>query len=148
MKMKVKYFSELRLEELYKVLKLRSEIFVVEQDCAYQDMDDLDQASTHILGNEGEKLVAYTRIIPPSELDRDIVAIGRLVVSGDYRNREYGKMLMKKAIQISKEKFLDFPIYIKAQNYLESFYKELGFIPSGIYFLEDNIPHQEMKLVV
>lgn len=142
MKTVIKSFNEFSIEELYAVLRLRSEVFVVEQDCVYQDIDNKDQKAIHILGYEGKHLAAYTRIFKPGDYFEQ-ASIGRVVVSPSQRGKSYGQEIMKASIAYAKAEH--FPIVkISAQCYLDKFYKDLGFISTGEKYLEDGIPHQAM----
>ena len=138
-----KSFGELSPNELYRILHLRSEVFVVEQDCVYQDMDFLDQKSLHILGWFEEDLVAYTRIIPPNIKFQE-ASIGRVVNNQTFRGKGLGKFLMKYSIEQCKEHFGNSAIKISAQCYLNAFYQSLDFIIISDIYLEDGIEHQEM----
>jgi ElaA protein len=141
-----KAFNDLTLEELYGLLRLRSEAFHVEQDCAYLDLDNKDQNSYHLLGKSKKgELVAYARIIPPG-VSFNEVSIGRVVTSHRTRGTGLGKMLMQKAIEAVYDKFGPVPVRIGAQCYLTRFYGFFGFLPDGEEYLEDNIPHIEMVL--
>jgi ElaA protein len=146
MQFRLKAFKELSVDELYEALKLRCAIFVIEQNCNYQDMDDKDQDSFHLLGYEDGKLVAYTRILPQG-LSYQEASIGRVVVDKTYRGRNSGRELMVKAIAAAKEKFKTNEIVISAQCYLEKFYSDLGFKSEGESYLEDDIPHIKMRLI-
>jgi ElaA protein len=144
MKIITKTFNELSLNELYALLQLRSEVFVVEQDCVYQDVDGKDQKAIHILGYEGDTLAAYTRIFKPGDYFEQ-ASIGRVVVSPDHRRKDYGKEIMVVCIAFAKAK--KYPsIKISAQCYLDKFYTDLGFTATGETYLEDGIPHQAMLL--
>lgn len=142
MKTVIKSFNEFSIEELYAVLRLRSEVFVVEQNCVYQDMDGKDQKATHILGYEKDQLVAYTRFFKPGDYFEQS-SIGRVVVSPQHRGKSYGQEIMKASIAFAKAE--NFPsVKISAQCYLDKFYTDLGFISTGEKYLEDGIPHQAM----
>ncbi|AUC78685.1 GNAT family N-acetyltransferase [Nonlabens sp. MB-3u-79] len=144
MKTTVKSFSELPTQELYAVLQLRSEVFVVEQDCVYQDLDGKDQKALHILGYEQDQLVAYTRIFKPGDYFEQS-SIGRVVVSPQHRGKSYGQEIMKASLAFAKaENYTS--IKISAQCYLDKFYTDLGFVFTGEKYLEDGIPHQAMLL--
>ena len=145
MKITVKNFQELSVEELYQILRLRSEVFVVEQECIYQDMDGKDSLAVHILGMEDEKIIAYTRIFGPGDY-YDQPCIGRVVVDKQRRGEEKGKEIMEVSIKYVKENYQDKEIVLSAQKYLEKFYKDLGFFVEGDEYLEDGIPHQKMIL--
>lgn len=141
----LKPYKELTVDELYEALKLRSAIFVIEQNCNYQDMDDKDQGSFHLLGYDEGKLVAYARILPKG-LSYKEASIGRVVVDKNFRGRSAGKELMKRAIEDAMELFGTNEIVISAQSYLERFYSDLGFKIEGESYLEDDIPHIKMRL--
>ena len=140
---KVKKFNELSIQELYSLLKLRSEIFVVEQDCVYQDLDGKDAKALHVIGINNNEVVAYTRIFKPGDYF-DIASIGRVAVHKDYRKFGYGKDIMQASINAVNEKFKEQQIKISAQTYLDKFYTELGFKAIGEGYLEDGIPHIQM----
>lgn len=139
----IKAFTELNTTELYQILKLRSEVFVVEQQCAYQDMDDKDIGSYHFMCFVDDHLAGYTRLIP-SGISYDEISIGRVVIRSDFRGLKLGQQLMKKSIASCKELFGNSPIRIGAQTYLIKFYNTLGFIETGEPYIEDGIPHIQM----
>ena len=143
MKVSVKRFNELSTEELYQILRLRSEVFVVEQDCVYQDVDNKDQKALHVLGIKNNEVVAYTRVFEPGDYF-DNVSIGRVVVSQDQRKYGLGKQIMQSSLAAIDQRFPDKPIEISAQSYLLKFYTELGFNAFGEEYLEDGIPHRRM----
>ena len=144
MKIISKTFNELTLQELYALLQLRAAVFVVEQDCVYQDVDGKDQKAIHILGYESDTLAAYTRIFKPGDYFEQ-ASIGRVVVSSDHRRKDYGKEIMVASIAFAKTK--NYPsIKISAQCYLDKFYTDLGFEATGETYLEDGITHQAMLL--
>jgi ElaA protein len=140
---KTKHFNELNIYELYYLLQLRSEVFVVEQDCVYQDIDDKDQKALHVLGFKGSKIVAYTRIFKPGDYFKE-ASIGRVVVAKNERQHKYGYDIMKASIQVINDMFNENTIRISAQCYLQSFYNNLGFKAVGEEYLEDGIPHVAM----
>jgi ElaA protein len=140
-----KKFDELTATELYAIMQLRNEVFVVEQNCIYQDADDRDQVSMHLCGWDAEKPVAYTRIIPQG-ISYAEASIGRVVTSPAYRNTGAGRQLMKESISRCFSEFKCAEIKIGAQVYLTEFYKSLGFVPCSSQYLEDGIPHIEMIL--
>ena len=142
---KLKSFEELTTVELYAILQLRNEVFVVEQNCAYQDADGKDQASFHFSGWEGDKLAGYTRIIPPG-ISYEEASIGRVVTSPQYRNIGIGRKLMVMSIEKTFILFHCTAIKIGAQVYLQGFYTSLGFIPCSDEYTEDGIPHITMLL--
>ncbi|APY10961.1 GNAT family N-acetyltransferase [Seonamhaeicola sp. S2-3] len=140
---KTKTFSQLTTQELYSLLQLRSEVFVVEQDCVYQDIDGKDQKALHILGYNNDILVAYTRIFKPGDYF-DKASIGRVVVAKNKRQFKYGNAIMEASIKAIKTYFNESTIKISAQCYLKRFYNNLGFKEVGAEYLEDNIPHIAM----
>ena len=137
----VKKFSELSLEELYDILALRQDIFVVEQDCPYLDADGKDQKSLHVFGTDKAKLISYTRIVPKGISYDAYISIGRVVVHKDSRGTGEGKRIMQKSIDACKQLYPAEKIKISAQSHLNKFYGELGFHPTGEEYLEDGIPH-------
>lgn len=141
-----KTFSELSNIELYLLLQLRSEVFVVEQNCPYQDMDDKDLKSFHVLGYSNGRLAACTRLVPAGVSYDLEPSIGRVVTHPSVRSLGYGKLLMEYSIVETKKRFKSSVILIGAQQYLDKFYQNLGFIPEGGMYLEDNIPHVTMRL--
>ena len=140
-----KKFNDLSAAELYSIMQLRNEVFVVEQNCVYQDADDKDQLSMHLCGWDGAKLVAYTRIIPQG-ISYTEASIGRVVTSPAYRNTGAGRQLMKESISRCFSQYDCTAIRIGAQVYLTAFYQSFGFIPCSSGYLEDGIPHIEMIL--
>ncbi|SDQ13564.1 GNAT family N-acetyltransferase [Flagellimonas zhangzhouensis] len=143
MQIAVKTFDELTTSELYELLRLRSEVFVVEQDCVYQDVDNKDQKALHVLGTKNGELAAYTRIFKPGDYFKN-ASIGRVVVAADQRKYGLGKQIMQASLTAIEEKFPNQPIEISAQSYLLKFYTELGFKAFGDEYLEDGIPHKRM----
>jgi ElaA protein len=141
----LKKFSELSTIELYAILQLRNEVFVVEQNCPYQDADNKDQKSLHFMGWDGSNLGAYTRIIPQG-ISYTEASIGRVVISPQYRGTGAGKELMRRSIEHTYNSFNCTQIKIGAQVYLQAFYEALGFVQCSDPYLEDNIPHIEMLL--
>ena len=139
----LKEFKNLTPLEVYEILQLRSEVFVVEQNCVFLDADNKDQDSYHLQGRVDEKLVAYVRILPPG-LAYEEPSIGRVVSSPTYRNRGAGIELMKKAIEETTILFGIQPIMIGAQLYLKRFYENLGFIKCSDIYMEDDIQHIKM----
>jgi ElaA protein len=139
----IKSFSELNTIELYQILQLRAEVFVVEQDCVYQDVDGKDQKSLHVYGTKNNKIVAYTRIFKPGDYFKN-ASIGRVVVVASERKYGLGHNLMKASILAIKNYFKADKITISAQVYLKNFYESHGFHQIGKDYLEDGIPHIEM----
>ena len=143
----IKPFSELSTHELYKILRLRSEVFVVEQDCVYQDMDNKDQKAIHLLYKQEEEIIGYTRIFKSGDYYEN-PSIGRVVVVNNKRGNELGKKIMLESINFIKENFVGKKIELSAQKYLDKFYKDLGFDVEGEEYLEDGIPHQRMFIKI
>ncbi|NHF59040.1 GNAT family N-acetyltransferase [Flavobacteriaceae bacterium TP-CH-4] len=135
-----KTFPELTTEELYAILQLRSEVFVVEQHCAYQDLDGKDQKALHIIGTQNEQLVAYTRVFGPGEYFRE-ASIGRVVVKPSERKHGYGREIMNASLKAIKNSYHTTTVQLSAQTYLKKFYNSLGFEQVGKGYLEDGIPH-------
>lgn len=138
-----KTFSELSTNELYAILQLRSEVFVVEQDCVYQDVDFKDQKALHVIGFKNDKIVAYTRIFKPGDYFEK-ASIGRVVVTKNERINKYGYQIMEASIQVIETFYNEKEIKISAQKYLKKFYESLGFKMIGDEYLEDGIPHIAM----
>ena len=137
------HHSELTVASLYALLKLRCEVFVVEQNCVFLDMDNKDQQSWHICGWSKEELVAYTRLVPPNVAYKQ-PSIGRVVTSPTVRNSGIGRKLMEFSIEKLFSLFGKTDIKIGAQLYLKKFYESLGFKQEGDMYLEDGIEHIEM----
>jgi ElaA protein len=140
----LKKFDDLTPYDLYSILQLRNEVFVVEQNCVYQDADDKDQSSYHLTGWINDRLVAYTRLLPKGVAYEDYVSIGRVVTSPSARGSGIGKELIQRSIEQANTLFGDIPIKIGAQIYLKKFYSELGFQQTGDVYFEDGIEHIEM----
>lgn len=138
-----KTFDELDTKELYAILQLRSEVFIVEQNCVYLDVDGKDLKSTHLMAWDGGNLAAYTRLVPAGVSFAE-ASIGRVITSPRYRGLGIGVTLMEKSISRTLEIYNTNRIRIGAQLYLKKFYESLGFIAEGEEFLEDGIPHIEM----
>ena len=141
---KIKRFNELSLQELYKLLQLRSEVFVVEQNCVYQDIDDKDEKAIHVLGFYNEEIVAYTRLFDKGYYFEE-ASIGRVVVSEKVRAKKWGHDLMKVSIATIEKEFKTSQITISAQEYLKKFYETHQFVQTSEMYLEDDIPHIQMK---
>ena len=140
----IKNFSELSTEEIYKILKLRSEVFVVEQNCVYQDIDEKDQKAVHLFLEKNNEIIAYTRIFKKGDYYEENPSIGRVVVSKKERGKKLGKEIMIKSINFIKKELKERKIELSAQKYLDKFYKDLDFYSEGEDYLEDGIPHQRM----
>ena len=143
MDIRVKTFSELTTEELYAILELRSAVFVVEQNCVYQDIDGVDRRSLHIFAEDGEGILAYARLFVKED-EENTVQIGR-VVSKD-RRKGYGTAVLEECIRQAEEHFHADEIFLEAQTYARPFYEKQGFVQVSEEFLEDGIPHIAMRL--
>lgn len=140
----VKNFDALTLAELYGLLSLRSAVFVVEQNCVYQDLDGKDTLALHVLGKQQDEVVAYTRIFKSGDYFEH-ASIGRVVVAPKMRGQKLGFVLMEKSIEAVQQLLGETSIHISAQCYLQNFYETLGFKPVGERYLEDGIPHIGME---
>lgn len=143
LKWKMKPFEALNVNELYDLLKLRSEIFVVEQNCVYLDLDGKDKKALHLMGEYEGKIVAYSRLFDAG-ISFDNASIGRVVVDANYRDKKWGHELMQVAIAEIKSNFGKDKITIGAQLYLKKFYESHGFVQTSEMYLEDDIEHIEM----
>jgi len=140
-------FNELTVHELYEILRLRLEVFVIEQKSFFVDADRLDQIAYHLLlFDENGLLAGYTRMFDRNHPYPGYLSIGRVVVHPDYRNKKCGQLLMAKSINKVKELFGHHPIKIGAQGYAKGFYTSLGFNDVGEYYLEDGVPHLKMVM--
>lgn len=143
MKWKCLSFEELTTTQLYQLLQLRSEVFVVEQDCVYQDIDGLDQQAIHVLGFKDQEMLAYARVFKPGIYFKE-ASIGRVIVKENSRGQDIGHLLMQKCIHFVQQNFDTTSIRISAQQYLIKFYEYQGFASVGEGYLEDGIPHINM----
>lgn len=143
MEIKVKTFQELNVKDLYKILQLRSEVFVVEQNCVYQDIDGKDMDALHVLGFKNGELVAYTRCFDAGKYF-DKASIGRVIVKGNNRKYGYGHQIMKASVDEIRSRYNTERIKLSAQQYLIKFYESHGFQKTGEGYLEDGIPHIAM----
>ena len=141
----IKKFDELNINELYEILKVRCNVFVVEQNCPYLDMDDKDKYAYHMYLKSNQKIKAYLRIIT-NENSSSEVTIGRVLTTE--RGKGYSKIILNEAIKFSKEKLNVKRVIINAQTYAKKVYEKFGFKPSSDEFLEDNIPHIQMLLEI
>ena len=139
----IKLYKDLTIDELYEILKLRSIVFVVEQNCIYQDLDDIDKTSYHIFMKEKDKpeIKVYLRVF---EKDKDTAQIGRVVTAQDKRRKGYASELIKKGIDIAKNELKKNKVYLEGQVYASKLYEKLGFKIISDEFLEDGIPHYKM----
>ncbi|MEN6670303.1 GNAT family N-acetyltransferase [Psychrobacter sp. B38] len=165
----IKNFDELTSVDLYHSLKARSQVFVVEQNCVYQDMDEVDFDCLHLIAHQNQALAGYCRIIPPefntlksnlsSSMSTDapaiktsttaMPAIGRVLVLAEHRGDGLARQIMTQAIAHCRKRYgKKTPIIISAQTYLLGFYESLGFVPEGDRYLEENIEHVKMVLYV
>ena len=139
----IKAFDQLSLQELYTILTLRTNVFVVEQACPYPEVDGKDPNCLHLLGTINGELVAYLRILPAG-LRYDEVSIGRVVIKPSHRGKGLARLMMEQAIHCITNEWKESQIKIGAQAYLEKFYQSLGFEPVSEVYLEDDIPHLDM----
>jgi ElaA protein len=139
-----KHFSKLTAAELYNILRLRTEVFILEQNCLYQDVDGKDVKCFHLFGvNEANEVQAYARVLPQG-VSYEEVSVGRVVTSKKARGTGAGKELMKRVIEFISKEFGSASIRISAQSYLIKFYSDFGFRTVGEEYLEDDIPHTQM----
>ena len=138
----IKSFEELNKAELYQIIQLRIAVFIVEQDCPYPDLDDMDQDAQHLWIEDAGEIVCYLRVNPAGSRFSE-PSLGRIVTKKSHRNRGYAEKLIKKAIDLVYEKESR-AIRISAQCYLEKYYEKFGFLKASEEYLEDNIPHIEM----
>lgn len=142
-----KKFEELTLEELYEILKLRSEVFVVEQNCIYNDIDGKDKTSFHVIIKENNEITAYLRVLPPG-ISYENASLGRVLVAKDARGMGYAKAIVTEGINCVLRNFNTNKITIGAQEYLKDFYSEFGFKPVSEVYDEDGIPHLDMTFEI
>ncbi|MBO6200293.1 MAG: GNAT family N-acetyltransferase [Chryseobacterium sp.] len=140
---KIKTFSELTTPELYEIIKARVNVFVVEQDCPYPDLDDNDQKAIHLWAENNGEVLAYCRIFDKG-IKYPETSIGRVVTTENGRGTGLGKQLIKYALEIIENRLGTSEVRISAQDYLLKFYSDFGFQDTGKKYLEDNIPHTEM----
>lgn len=144
MEIRIKHFNELDRLELYRIIQLRINVFIVEQNCPYPELDDKDLVSNHVMIWEGEELLAVTRLVPPGISYPNYASIGRVATHANYRGSGLGKLVMTESIKACEELFPGYNIKISAQAYLISFYEAFSFEKIGDEYLEDNIPHVAM----
>ncbi|MGB0403421.1 MAG: GNAT family N-acetyltransferase [Salibacteraceae bacterium] len=145
MNIEIKHWNSLTKEELYQILQLRTEVFVVEQNCAYQECDGKDLVSYHLIGKIDNQIIATARIIPN---DGEEVYLGRIVVSETFRKHDFGKRVVRSCIDFAKKNLKANKVSMSAQTYLNGFYKNLGFKTVGEEYLEDDIPHIHMEQLI
>lgn len=141
-----KKFNELTLGEFHQILKLRIDVFVVEQDCPYPELDGKDEKAFHVFAiteKHPDKVIAYTRIFKPNDYFTE-AALGRVVVHRDFRNQKLGYTLLQKTLEYIEQEFNTSTVKISAQTYLKKFYESFGFKQVSEEYLEDNIPHIDM----
>lgn len=140
-------FKQLSTEQLYEILKLRSDVFVVEQNCVYPDLDDKDRHadSYHLMGYADGKLAAYLRLLPAG-VSYPSISMGRIVISSEARQFGYGHKLLEQGLSLAQQLWPDQDIEIGAQEYLIDFYQRHGFVATSDVYIEDGIPHLDMKL--
>lgn len=141
-----KHHRDLGKEQLYALLKLRSDVFVVEQKCAYPDLDgqDLEGDTHHLMGWEDDQLMAYLRLLDPESQGGDVV-IGRVVTAPAGRGKGLGHAMMEQALKQAEKHWPQVPIYLSAQAHLQGYYGKYGFEVAGEEYLEDGIPHIGMR---
>ncbi|NMZ51119.1 GNAT family N-acetyltransferase [Pseudomonas poae] len=141
-----KHHTDLGKEQLYAILRLRCEVFVVEQQCVYQDIDgqDLDGDTHHLMAWKNDELVAYLRLLDPQLQGGDVV-IGRVIVAPSARGTGLGHQMMKETLRQIEHIWPDTPIYLSAQAHLQGYYGRYGFVAEGEQYLEDGIPHRGMR---
>ncbi|MDX1829626.1 MAG: GNAT family N-acetyltransferase [Lutibacter sp.] len=143
LKIITKSFTDLSINELYDILQLRAEVFIVEQNCVYQDIDSKDKKALHIIGLKNDKIIAYTRIFKSGDYFSE-ASIGRVVVKQQERKYGYGHQILKASIKAIETNFKTTVIKISAQTYLKKFYETHDFKQVSEEYLEDNIPHIAM----
>lgn len=137
-------WRELDPDTLYAFLKLRSDVFVVEQDCVFSEMDGADDACEHLVGRDGSgRVQAYLRLVPPG-VKNEYPALGRLVVAPEVRGAGLARAAMQRGLARCAERYPDRPVFLSGQQHLQDFYTSLGFAPSGGVYVEDGIPHVNM----
>lgn len=145
MRFVLKSFAELDIYELYDIMRVRQEVFIVEQTCPYQDADGKDLKSQHLMGyNEADQLLVYARLVPPGVSYPNDCSIGRVLSTEQARGTGAGRLLMAEAMQALAVLYPGVDVRISAQSYLVQFYADFGFVSTGKSYLEDDIPHTEM----
>ncbi len=141
---KIKHFQQLTLEEFHDIIQLRINVFVVEQNCPYPELDNKDKKGFHIYGkNTSDQVIATARILP-HQISYPEISIGRVATALELRNQNIGIQLMKETMDFIKLQFGNEKVRISAQSHLERFYNKFGFESTGKHYLEDDIPHTEM----
>jgi ElaA protein len=142
-----KHFSELTTFEMYKILQLRQDVFIIEQQCIYPDLDNVDLNCFHLVMKNENELIGYCRIIEPG-IKYESSSIGRVIIKPEYRGKKLGIPLMTEAIKLCKLHWGKYDVSISAQAHLQKFYSSLGFICKGEIYNEDGIPHVKMQLAL
>ena len=145
MNVEVKQFKELSTLELYEILRARAEVFIVEQDCVYQDLDNKDLGAYHVIIREDGDIVAYLRVLDKG-VSYDTASVGRVITTEKGRGRGIGLVLLKEGLKVAKEAFGAERVTISAQCQARGFYEKVGFSAVSDTYLEDNIPHIRMQL--
>lgn len=143
MKIAVKHYNDLAKDELYDLIALRTAVFVVEQNCPYQELDGLDKDAFHVVIESNQEIIATARILKPGVVYPE-VAIGRVVSSGQHRNLKLGHTLMETCMHFIAHEMKQNAVRLSAQSHLKNYYVKYGFVPTGKDYLEDGIPHSEM----
>jgi ElaA protein len=143
----IKKFAELTADELYEILKLRVDVFVVEQACPYPEIDGHDRDALHLAGREGSMLAAYARVLMPGAVHED-PAIGRVIVSKPHRGKGIARELVERAKEVAADQYGEIPVHLSAQYHLKDFYASCGFQSVSEPYDEDGIPHVDMRLMV
>lgn len=142
-KIEIKHYTDLSRDELFHILKIRQDIFIIEQECLYEDIDDLDEGVYHAIVYYDNKICGTSRIIQPN-INNNFPRIGRIAVHKNYRNLKIGKMLIEESIHFSELKFKKEKIKISAQLQLQKYYETFGFIKTSEPYDEDGIMHIDM----
>lgn len=145
MSFKLKKFEQLTNTELYNILKERTEVFVVEQNCPYPEVDGKDLQSYHLYKEENGEIIAYLRILPPG-VSYEELSIGRVLVKKEYRGQKVAQQMMEQALRFIQNDLNETTVKIQAQEYLRNFYASFGFEAISETYLEDNISHIDMLL--
>ncbi len=141
----VKNFNELTNKELHDIFRIRVDVFVVEQNCAYPEVDGKDIQAMHLFKKENDTIIAYARLLPPG-VSYVQASIGRVLVDKNYRGKKLGHELIERALVMIQRHLNETTVKIQAQSHLQSFYGSFGFAPISEEYLEDNIPHIDMLL--
>jgi ElaA protein len=143
MNISIKHYSELSKDEFHDLIALRIQVFVVEQDCPYQELDGLDKDAYHLIAIENNQIIGTLRILKP-HVSYEEMAIGRVVSHPEHRDKKLGYQIMKEALAFIKDQMNEDRIRLSAQTHLCKFYRTFGFVSTGKEYLEDGIPHTEM----